>query len=149
MSWSSQSIHHPIPAAEVPENHRPTNELHDFVTRHAETFAAALALSERMRARAEIYRVTNHTKGRNDFDSDADIIDAIIALVASSRVRGESNTRSIRNQQTVAASSSCETLASPSPGSAEAQEPVTGDADEVDDRLASSQDRRHRRLMGS
>src|ERR1700722_2715680 len=83
MSWSSKSIHHPIPAAEVPENHRPKNELHDFVTRHAETFAAALALGDRTRARAEIYRITNNTKDRNDYDSDADIIEAIVALAAS------------------------------------------------------------------
>lgn len=150
MSWS-KSIHHPIPEAEVPENHRQAKPFHDFVTRHADTFAAALALSERMRARAEIYRVTNHTKGRNDFDSDADIIDAVIALVASSRYdgRGEPNARGIRDQPTVAAAPGGEPLAGPSPGSDEAQETVTGDADDVDDRVASAQYRRHRRLMGS
>jgi hypothetical protein len=144
MSWSSKSIHHPIPAEEVPENHRPKNELHDFVTRHAETFAAALALGDRTRARAEIYRITNNTKDRNDYDSDADIIEAIVALAAS---RHHNVGREPSTSSGVAApESNLEPAADTSHESEEVQNSASA---EVDDKLASSQERRRRRLLGS
>jgi hypothetical protein len=140
MSWS-RSIHHPIPSAEVPENHRPANELHDFVTRHAETFAAALALGDRTRARAEIYRITNNTKDRNDYDSDADIIDAIIALAASRH-------HNVGREPSTSSGGAMPPTDTPH-GSAEPPESSSESASEVDDMLASSQERRRRRLMAS
>jgi hypothetical protein len=144
MSWSSKSMHHPIPAAEVPENRHSTNGLHDFVTRHAEAFAAALALGDRTRARAEIYRITNNTKDRNDFDSDAEIIDTIVALAASRHhnVGREPSTSS----GGAAPKSDVGPIADTSHGSAEGQNSAST---EVDETLASSQERRRRRLMGS
>jgi hypothetical protein len=66
----------------VPEVRRTTNDFREFVRRHAQTLGAGLALSQRLRARADLERVTNRTRARNNHDSDADIIDAIIALAS-------------------------------------------------------------------
>ena len=55
----------------------------DFMKNRTHTLAAGQALSERMRGRAEIYRVINRTKSRNDYDFEARTIDALIALAAS------------------------------------------------------------------
>jgi hypothetical protein len=50
------------------------------------TLVAGQALSERMRGRAELYRVINGTNSRNDYDLDARTIDALIALAASKHI---------------------------------------------------------------
>jgi hypothetical protein len=47
------------------------------------TLAAGKALSDRMRGRAEFYRVMNRTRSKNDYDFDARTIDALLALAAS------------------------------------------------------------------
>ena len=41
---------------------------------------------ERMRGRAEMYRVINGTRSRNDYDFDARTIDALLALAATNHL---------------------------------------------------------------
>lgn len=53
------------------------------MTNPTTTLVAAQALSERMRGRAELYRVMHGTNSRNDYDFEARTIDALIALAAS------------------------------------------------------------------
>jgi hypothetical protein len=50
------------------------------------TLVAGQALSERMRGRAELYRVMHGTNSRNDYDFEARTIDALIALAASKQL---------------------------------------------------------------
>jgi hypothetical protein len=53
------------------------------MTNPTTTLVAGQALSERMRGRAELYRVMHGTDSRNDYDFEARTIDALIALAAS------------------------------------------------------------------
>ena len=53
------------------------------MTNPTTTLVAGQALSERMRGRAELYRVMHGTSSRNDYDFEARTIDALIALAAS------------------------------------------------------------------
>ena len=71
----------------MPDGFSPTSEFRDSIKRHAETLAAGLALSERMRGRAELFRFMHRTRSRNDFDFEARTIDALIALAASNHLR--------------------------------------------------------------
>lgn len=48
--------------------------------------AAGKALSDRMRGRAEICRIINRTKSRNDHDFEARTIDALLALAATNHL---------------------------------------------------------------
>jgi hypothetical protein len=70
----------------MPDGGGPTSEFRDSIKRHAQTLAAGLVLSERMRGRAEFFRVMHRTNSRNDFDFEARTIDALIALAASNHL---------------------------------------------------------------
>jgi hypothetical protein len=56
------------------------------MTNSTTTLVAGQALSERMRGRAELYRVMHGTNSRNDYDFEARTIDALIALAASKQL---------------------------------------------------------------
>jgi hypothetical protein len=53
------------------------------MTNPTTTLVAGKALSDRMRGRAELFRAINRTKSRNDYDFEAHVIDALIALAAT------------------------------------------------------------------
>jgi hypothetical protein len=69
------------------------------VTNPGTTLVAGQALSDRMRGRAELYRVMHGTNARNDYDFEARTIDALIALAASQHLgmAGAPQSRDRRN----------------------------------------------------
>jgi hypothetical protein len=81
-----KSRSHPIPGTEIPETTHPRVRDEGLVRRHVATLAAGLALSDRTRGRAEIFRAVNRTKSRNDYDFEARTIDALIALAATNHL---------------------------------------------------------------
>jgi hypothetical protein len=54
----------------------------ESIKKNADTLAAALIVSDRIKARADAIRTLHRTSSRNDHDWEADIIDAMIVLVA-------------------------------------------------------------------
>jgi hypothetical protein len=57
-----------------------------FMKNPTAALAAGQALSDRMRGRAELCRVINRTTSRNDYDTAARTIDALLALAATNHM---------------------------------------------------------------
>jgi hypothetical protein len=150
---SSRSSSHANAETAITQGSPPTKEFRESVRAHAITLAAALALSERVRGRAELYRVANGTNARNDYDFEADIIDAVVVLAASKNynLRGDRNIPGTENRQRTFPEMipSFGATAEVSDEQTTNPDPVIERASEADDMLASTQDRRRRRLMGS
>jgi hypothetical protein len=53
-----------------------------FAATATEILTAAKILSDRIRGRAELYRIMNQTSATNDYDYEADTIDAVLGLAA-------------------------------------------------------------------